>query len=81
MTQTAKVDTNTKCTQLLNIHVHLIGVVAALQKLDQFSKKISIKQLATLKEMGSILPEKSFKKTTSKLTDRYKQVKLLEFTV
>ena len=73
--------TNIKYTLLLNMYVHLIGAVAALQKLNQFSKKFSMKQITSLKELGSCLPEKSFKKSASKLTDRCKQVKMLEFTL
>lgn len=50
------------------------GAVAAIQKLNNLSKKFSMKQVTALKQMSSCLPEKNFKKSTSKLTDRCKQV-------
>ena len=54
--------------------VYFIEAVSAVQKLNNLSKKFSMKQVAALKEMSSCLPEKSFKKSTSKLIDRCKQV-------
>lgn len=54
--------------------VHFVEAAVALQKLNNHSKKFSIKQATALKEMSSCLPEKGFKKSTSKLIDRCKQV-------
>ena len=52
-----------------------IGAADAMQKLNNFSKKFSMKQVTALKEMSTCLPEKNFKKSTNKLIDRCKQVK------
>ena len=62
--------------RLLWMHIY-IGAAIALQKLNNLSKKFSVKQVTALKEMSSCLPEKNFKKSTSKLIDRCKQVKCI----
>lgn len=57
------------------MYVYFIGAVVALQKLNNLSKKFSMKQVTALKEMSTCLPEKNFKKNTNKLIERCKQVK------
>jgi len=56
------------------VFVVLLGAVVAMQVLNNCSKKLSAKQVTALKELGTCLPEKSFKKKTNKLTDKCKQV-------
>jgi len=60
---------------ILCVIILLLGAVAGMQVLNNFSKKMSAKQISALKEWGTCLPEKLFKKKTHKLADKCKQVR------